>query len=376
MVRNTYPHYLEDATRQRANMTMNLEQALTRLEEVCRERFEVRMEELIFPEKIWLINHTNLLSRFMTWGEDDGVTMINLDEFESELLANEGTIHLFKTGKLVSFIRQFNLYDFKKKSDVFVDVDGNGNQLRFGLYYHSFVRKERQDLLKQCVRKVVKRIGPSGSSHTKRTDVDSDSENYVQAKKRRRCESLSSTSTSTKQEGADSNDMDAFPEPGSPGSSSIRKLISTIPQELPVREWPTPSPSPPHPGPSPLRPLRPSGMRLRSSPTAPKNYAPVALTKQQKDSQRAYWVKRWLEMPEEWRIFPEAGEKEFSDVWMEDYAWNLDPMVVGELAALANCSAHAENIHTALTDEELGKWIGELDLETFPDLPAYSLMSL
>jgi hypothetical protein len=77
-------------------MDLDLDVALARMEEVCREKFEVRMEELIFPEKIWLINETNLLSRFMTWGEEDGVTMINLDEFEGELLANESTVHLFK----------------------------------------------------------------------------------------------------------------------------------------------------------------------------------------------------------------------------------------------------------------------------------------
>lgn len=54
------------------------------------------MEELIFPEKIWLICETNLLSRFMTWGDEDGYIMINLDQFEEGLLANHKTTHLFK----------------------------------------------------------------------------------------------------------------------------------------------------------------------------------------------------------------------------------------------------------------------------------------
>ena len=107
MVRNTYPHYVTDASRQRANSGQSVEQALARLEQVCREKFQVRMEELIFPEKIWLINETNLLSRFMSWGEDDGVTMINLDEFESEVLANDSTVHLFKVLHVIkTFFKQ------------------------------------------------------------------------------------------------------------------------------------------------------------------------------------------------------------------------------------------------------------------------------
>jgi HSF-type DNA-binding len=92
------------------------------------------------------------------------------------------TFVFWQTGKLVSFIRQFNLYDFKKKHDVFVDVDGSGNQLRFGLYYHSFVRMERQDLLRQCVRKVVKRVNLTGNIRIKRSELDSDSEDYVQVR--------------------------------------------------------------------------------------------------------------------------------------------------------------------------------------------------
>ena len=97
MARNrAFPHCAADASRQRANSGQDVEKALARLEEICRERFSVRLEELIFPEKIWLINETNLLSRYMTWGDEDGVTMINLDEFESEVLANDSTGHLFK----------------------------------------------------------------------------------------------------------------------------------------------------------------------------------------------------------------------------------------------------------------------------------------
>jgi hypothetical protein len=80
-------------------------------------------------------------------------------------------------------------------------------------------------------------------------------------------------------------------------------------------------------------------------------------------------------MPEEWRLFPEVDEKRFSDGWMEEYAWNLDPMVVGELAALANCG-QMDNADIALTDEELTKWVQELDVVDFPDFPFHSLLAL
>src|SRR5208282_3885530 len=101
MVRNTHPHYLENVSRQRENMELDLSVALARLEEASRVKFEVRMEELIFPEKIWLICETNLLSRFMTWGQEDGLIMINLDEFEKSLLSNQSTSHLFKVSSSI-----------------------------------------------------------------------------------------------------------------------------------------------------------------------------------------------------------------------------------------------------------------------------------
>lgn len=372
MVRNTYPHYLEDASRQRANMGLDLEVALSRLEEVCREKFEVRMEELIFPQKIWLINETNLLSRYMSWGEEDGVTMINLDEFESEVLANESTVHLFKTGKLVSFIRQFNLYDFKKKHDVLVDVDGTGHHLRFGLYYHSFVRPGQKDLLDKCERKVVKRLNHSGNGLAKRCDADSDSEDYVQPPKKRRLPvspvvkiELADSAQSTESSEFEPTDEPPCPTP----SRAARKMINTIPRELPVLAWKVPPPSPP---PKNVIPKL-TAMRLRSSPAAPPKEK-VVLTKQQKDFQRVFWVKRWLEMPVEWRAFPDVGEKTYSDGWMEEFSWNLDPMVVGELAALANCG-HSDS-HVNLTDEELTQWMDDLHAVEMTDFPVPPVSAL
>lgn len=99
MVRNTHPHYVKDVSRQKENMSIDLATALASLEDASRLKFDVRMEELIFPEKIWLICETNLLSRFLTWGDDEGYIMINLDEFEDGLLANHDTTHLFKVGQ-------------------------------------------------------------------------------------------------------------------------------------------------------------------------------------------------------------------------------------------------------------------------------------
>lgn len=72
----------------------------------------------------------------------------------------------------MSFIRQFNLYDFKKKHDVFLDLDGKGVMIRFGLYYHQYLRSGVQDLLQRCARKVVKRVHLTGNAGIKRHELE------------------------------------------------------------------------------------------------------------------------------------------------------------------------------------------------------------
>ena len=46
-------------------------------------------------------------------------------------------------------------------------------------------------------------------------------------------------------------------------------------------------------------------------------------------------MQRWMELPEEWLVLDIAETPEQNDDFLRRYNWNLDPMVVGELAALA-----------------------------------------
>ncbi|XP_055330280.1 uncharacterized protein LOC129582708 isoform X2 [Paramacrobiotus metropolitanus] len=314
MVRSSQPTYKENASRQKENMHMSLVNALASLEEASRRTFNTRMEELIFPEKIWLICETNLLSRFMTWGDEKGMVMINLAEFEDGLLANYGTTHLFKTGKLVSFIRQFNLYDFKKKRDLFLDLDGQGNYTRFGLYYHQYLRSGDQQLLARCARKVVKRLPLSGNSvRVMKKDSESDEETQ---------ESISSSK-------------------GRRRRVTYRHSTADGPLNVPSK----------------------SGVIKRMSLRVANRRAKVARKNRVRtELQRTSLIQRWLEMPKEWYDLPELQRRRDPTArsLFEKYNWNLDPMVVGDLAALASYGMRED--HSApMTDEELLRWIKDMD---------------
>lgn len=94
-----------------------------------------------FPEKLWnIVNECT--SGAIGWGRDGNTIVIDMVKFKNEFLGKSNDV--FKTNNSVSFVRQLNLYGFRKCSKV-NDVH------EFKSKY--FVRG-REDLLKLLKRKL------------------------------------------------------------------------------------------------------------------------------------------------------------------------------------------------------------------------------
>ncbi|GAV07992.1 hypothetical protein RvY_17758 [Ramazzottius varieornatus] len=261
--------------------------------------------------------------------------------FFSDEFSDDHSDFFLQTGKLVSFIRQFNLYNFKKRHDVFVDVDGNGTQLRFGLYSHEYVRQGRADLLKHCKRKVVKRIHLTGCGGIKHKSYESDFEETseepvavpVPTKKLRPQLTLP-----IKPEPACIPVVqEVFSLPSfkvsfiDTGIDLLNTSIATA-----VAQYHPPLPPPAIHAPTVIAPL-PNVSRVQTRSSAVNKES--AETKLRKETNKTLLMQRWMELPEEWQVMDMAETPEQNDDWLHRYNWNLDPMVVGELAALAGAGS-------------------------------------
>lgn len=66
-------------------------------------------------------------------------------------------------------------------------------------------------------------------------------------------------------------------------------------------------------------------------------------------------------MPSEWNELPEIHKKGTgADSWLNMYSWDLDPMIVGDLAALASYGMRDDH-SSQMTDQELAAWVSDLD---------------
>ncbi|XP_011865768.1 PREDICTED: heat shock factor protein 2-like [Vollenhovia emeryi] len=108
------------------------------------------LQSMRFPQKLWrIVNECK--SGAISWGEDGGTILLDYKRFQAEYLDTRRPI--FKTNNITSFIRQLNLYGFRK---VTYGRDSSGCDScdpHVHEFLHSSFRADRADLLANVCRK-------------------------------------------------------------------------------------------------------------------------------------------------------------------------------------------------------------------------------
>uniref|UniRef100_A0A3B4CHV1 HSF-type DNA-binding domain-containing protein n=1 Tax=Pygocentrus nattereri TaxID=42514 RepID=A0A3B4CHV1_PYGNA len=102
---------------------------------------EVNFSTLTFPQKLWHIvgNKTYKSIRWHQWGTS---IIIDVELFSAEILSRQGELKIFDTSVMKSFMRQLNLYGFKKIRS----SEGRLERITW-MYYNGYFRREHPELL-------------------------------------------------------------------------------------------------------------------------------------------------------------------------------------------------------------------------------------
>lgn len=102
----------------------------------------------LFPQKLWDLINDDRYNFCLRWSDDGEFVYLNRDEFEdSYLKTSENQFH---TQKAISFVRQMNMYGFRKVDDCYYENDN--------------FKRDREHLLKHMIRKHTNKNSSSSSS--------------------------------------------------------------------------------------------------------------------------------------------------------------------------------------------------------------------
>ena len=91
----------------------------------------------LFPQKLWELIHNPSIQHCLRWSQDGQRVYLNRNEFETYYLKTPN--NQFHTQKAISFVRQMNMYGFRKVDDCYYENDN--------------FRRDRQHLLKNMIRR-------------------------------------------------------------------------------------------------------------------------------------------------------------------------------------------------------------------------------
>lgn len=91
----------------------------------------------LFPQKLWELIHNPSVQHYLRWSDDGLRVYLNRSEFEAFYLKTQN--NQFHTQKAISFVRQMNMYGFRKVDDRYYENDN--------------FRRDQQHLLRNMFRR-------------------------------------------------------------------------------------------------------------------------------------------------------------------------------------------------------------------------------
>ncbi|XP_051034596.1 heat shock transcription factor, X-linked member 3-like [Phodopus roborovskii] len=101
---------------------------------IASEEDNTNLLRLSFPRKLWAIVQNDEF-KSVKWTEEGDTIMIEVDLFQKEILHLKGAKKIFETDSLKSFIRQLNLYGFRKISNETTVASGENKKI---MMYRNF----------------------------------------------------------------------------------------------------------------------------------------------------------------------------------------------------------------------------------------------
>ena len=112
---------------------------------------EYTIQAVKFPQKLWKIVN-DCETGAIQWSHSGNSILLEYNKFQKEYLTLNTSI--FKTTNITSFIRQLNLYGFRKVTSHRRDPICNSHNPNMHEFLHEYFRIDRPDLLKKVCRKI------------------------------------------------------------------------------------------------------------------------------------------------------------------------------------------------------------------------------
>ncbi|KMR04776.1 heat shock transcription [Lasius niger] len=108
------------------------------------------LQSMRFPQKLWrIVNECQ--TGAIRWSVNGDTVLLDYKRFQTEYL--DARRPIFKTSNITSFIRQLNLYGFRKVTSHSRDPICNSYNPYVHEFLHDYFRAERVDLLSRVCRK-------------------------------------------------------------------------------------------------------------------------------------------------------------------------------------------------------------------------------
>lgn len=111
---------------------------------------KIAIFQMRFPQKLWYL--LNLRTDAILWGSTGRTILLNHRVLHNYLRSDHS---IFKTANIASFVRQLNLYGFRKVTSHLQDLLCNSKNPYMHEYVHDYFQYGRPELLNKISRKAL-----------------------------------------------------------------------------------------------------------------------------------------------------------------------------------------------------------------------------